>query len=231
MLKPSFGSSAWIDQTTLPVRWSSATSFASSWPTKTLAVAEPEPARRPSAAGPRDVRIDVRLVFPQHVAGVDVDRERIVVARHDVDDAVVHDRLRLIGAARPHAGAAERCAPHGAQVRDVVAVDLRQRRVALVGEVAAVREPARARQRRQIAVAKSGRAPDRRRLRDGCALQRRQCDRAEERRAARHRPCTHRSPGKRAETLLTFRPMRLGWPTKLQLSALGRVRHTRLAAR
>ena len=117
-----------------------------------LAVAEPKPARRPAAAGTRDVRIDVRLVFPEHVAGVDVDRERIVVAGDDVHDAFVDDRLRLIRAARPHAGAAERCAPHAAQVRDVVAVDLGQRRVALIGEVAAVREPTRARQRCELAV-------------------------------------------------------------------------------
>lgn len=48
-----------------------------------LAVAHAETASRPAAARPRNVRIDVRLVLPQNFARFQVDRERVVLARHD----------------------------------------------------------------------------------------------------------------------------------------------------
>ena len=76
--------------------------------------------------------------------------ERIAIARHQVDDSVIHDGLCLIATARAHAGAMQRGAPHGLHRSDIRLVDLIQRRISLVGEIAAVREPSFTRLRGEL---------------------------------------------------------------------------------
>ena len=89
---------------------------------------------------------------------VDRQREHVVGARAHVGDAVVDDRLREARVLRRGAGSAQTRAPHALELRDVGAIDRRQRRVALVVQVAAVRRPAGGRRSGQISAEKSRRA-------------------------------------------------------------------------
>ena len=93
----------------------------------------------------------LRQVLPQDLAGLDGQREHVVGAGDDVDDAVVDDRLRFARILRRDAGAVQMGAPNSLELRHVAAVDQRQRRVALVVEVAAVRAPTVTRRCRQRA--------------------------------------------------------------------------------
>ena len=97
----------------------------------------------PPAADGRNVRIEIRGVLPEDLAGVDRQREHIVGAGAHVRDAVVHDGLGETGVLRRGAGPAQACAPHTFELTDVGAVDRRQRGEALVVQVAAVGRPAR----------------------------------------------------------------------------------------
>src|SRR5690606_22341908 len=109
-----------------------------------LAVAEPDASARPAAANHRaEGGVEVRPVVPQRFAGFDVDREDVVGAGHDVERALVDDRLRFARVLRADARAPEPRAPHAFEARDVGSIDLCQWRVALVVPVAAVRRPAR----------------------------------------------------------------------------------------
>src|SRR5690606_16069751 len=113
-------------------------------PAEALAVAEADSEARPAAADHgAEVRIEVRPVIPKDLAGLDVYREDVVRARHDVERALVDDRLRLARILRADAGAPEPRAPDAFEARDVASIDLGRRRVALVVPVAAVRRPAR----------------------------------------------------------------------------------------
>src|SRR6185295_1923190 len=60
-----------------------------------LAVAKAQPAARPAAADGCVRGIEIRAVLPEDLAAVDADRERVVRARDDIDDAVVDERLRF----------------------------------------------------------------------------------------------------------------------------------------
>ena len=121
-----------------------------------LAVAQADAAARPPAADGGDLVVELRLIAPQRLTRLDADRKHIVCARDDVDDAVVDDRLGLAGILDAHARAIEPRPPDGLELRHVVAIDLRQRRVAAVVQVAAVGQPARGRKDRQV-VAGEGR--------------------------------------------------------------------------
>jgi hypothetical protein len=54
---------------------------------------------------------------------IDVDCKRIVIARDDVNDTVVDERLRLVRASRPDAGTIERSAPDRSQAVDVLTIE------------------------------------------------------------------------------------------------------------
>src|SRR5690606_6909987 len=111
-------------------------------PDEDLAVAEADAAAGPAAAHGVVGGIELGAILPENLARLDVEREDVVGAGHDVDDALVNDRLRFARVLRTDARAAQPRAPNALQVRDVVPVDLRQRRVAAVVPVAAVRRPA-----------------------------------------------------------------------------------------
>src|SRR6185503_5634156 len=90
------------------------------------AVPQSHPAAQPAAAHGVDGFVELRLVGPESLSGVDADGEHVVGARDDVDHAVVHDRLRLPGVLAGKTGAFQAHAPVRLQVRDVAAIDLRQ---------------------------------------------------------------------------------------------------------
>src|SRR6185369_16534102 len=84
---------------------------------------------------------ELGLVLPEDIAGVDADREHVVGARDDIDDAAVHDGLRFARVLRADAGAAEPRTPYTFELADVAAVDLRERGITLVVPITAVRRP------------------------------------------------------------------------------------------
>ncbi len=110
-------------------------------------------ADRDTTAGPTQraaaLWIGIAAVRPQDPPAIDVHREHIVRTVCNVQDVAIHQNLGLPGVAgvetRPHAGA-----PQSLETRDVVAIEQRQRRVPLVVERAAVRDPVRRRQRREL---------------------------------------------------------------------------------
>ena len=108
---------------------------------------------RPAAAHRFVVRVEVRVVVPQRGTRVDADREHVVRSGRDVHDAVDDERLRLARVLRSDTGAAEPSTPYTLELGDVRAVDLRQRRVAPVIPIAAVRGPADGRRRDVLRVA------------------------------------------------------------------------------
>ena len=147
--KPSSQRSAWIDHTSLPVRLIERHQLAVELAEEDLAVANADAAIRPAAAHGADLGIETRLVFPHDRARVHADREHVVGARDDVDNSVVHDRLRFARILRPAARPVQARAPHAFELCDVAAIDRGQRGIALVVEVAAIRRPAALRRRRQ----------------------------------------------------------------------------------
>ncbi len=87
----------------------------------------------------------VGRVVPDHVARHAVDREDLVVARGDVENAVDGDREGLLALLDPGHGLVQVERERPAELRDVSGRDLRQRRIAvLVDRVAEVRPVARA---------------------------------------------------------------------------------------
>jgi len=108
-------------------------------------------------------RIRVAPIRPENRARIDVECEHVVRAVDDVQRAFVMQNLRLTrvvrAGARAHAGAPQRF-----QVLDGVAIEPRQRRIALIEDVAAVRDPVRRRMRRQAARVEGRRRRDSARL-------------------------------------------------------------------
>ena len=68
----------------------------------------------------------LREVLPEDLARLDGQREHVVGARDDVDDAVVDDRLRFARILRRDAGAVQMRAPNALELRHVAAVDARR---------------------------------------------------------------------------------------------------------
>src|SRR6185295_18025872 len=97
-----------------------------------LAVAVGDAAIGPAAAHGLVRGVEVRVVAPADRAAVDVDRERVVRARRDVDAPSDDERLRLARELRRDRRAVEPRAPNALELRDVAAIDLRERRVPLV---------------------------------------------------------------------------------------------------
>ena len=123
-----------------------------------LVAAHRDAAARPAAADRRELGIEVRRVLPEDLAAVDRHRKHVVGAGDHIGDAVVDDRLRLSGVLRAGARAAQSRLPHALELRDVATVDPRERRVALVRVVAAVRRPVRNRSVAPVVAARSARA-------------------------------------------------------------------------
>lgn len=105
-----------------------------------LAVAERHASARPAAADGRDLLIQLRPVLPFRRASARVDGEHVVGPGDRVDHAVVGDRL---GLSRVLAAGArlEMDVPDPLQLSDVRGADLVERRVAVVRDRAAVRDP------------------------------------------------------------------------------------------
>ncbi len=91
-------------------------------------------------------------MLPKDLAGLDTHREDIVRARYDVDDSVMNDRLTFAGILRFRSGTIQMRSPNRLQVRHVFTIDLRQRRVVLVEQVASILKPANGGRRRQFLV-------------------------------------------------------------------------------
>ncbi len=125
-----------------------------------LAVAHAGAATGPAAARPRLGGVDIRLVAPQHLAGIDADREDVVLAGLDVDDAVIGEDLSLIAVARVLARSVERGPPDRLQIGDVGTGDLVERRIALVIDIAAIGVPAVGRRGSQLLGREGGRGGD-----------------------------------------------------------------------
>jgi hypothetical protein len=83
----------------------------------------------------------LRRVRPEKLAGLHVDGEHVVVAGDGIEHAFVEQQLRLLRIAGPDTGAVQADAPDGLHVPDVAAIDLIEPRIALVVDVAAVRDP------------------------------------------------------------------------------------------
>ncbi len=141
IVKPSCHRSAWMLQTTSPVRLVEGDELAVELACVDFAVADRHTAIGPAAADRRDAGLEVRLVGPQEVAAVDIDGENIVGGRRDVQHAVEKDRLCFGRIARAESRAVQSCSPHTLQTLDRVAVDFLQRRVAAVVPVPAVGRP------------------------------------------------------------------------------------------
>ena len=102
--------------------------------------------QRDAATGPattyrRDRLIQIGLVRPQDLPDVHAQCEDVIGSGNEVDDAVMHDRLRLTGVLRTHARATQSCLPDPLEVRDVLSIDLPERRVPLVVQIPTVRPP------------------------------------------------------------------------------------------
>ncbi len=106
-----------------------------------LAVADRDAAIGPAAASRRDRGVEVRLVRPEKLAAVDVDREHVVRARRNVERAAEEDRLRFAGILRAESRAVQVNSPDTLQTLHRIAIDLGQRRVAAIEPVAAIRGP------------------------------------------------------------------------------------------
>ena len=80
-------------------------------------------------------------MLPQDLAALGIEREDIIVAGNHIHDAVFDEwsRLERIFATKP--GSFEAGHPGSLELLDVTGVDLLQRRIALVGHVAAVGNP------------------------------------------------------------------------------------------
>jgi len=133
-----------------------------------LAVAHRQATARPTAANYVDGLIEIRFVGPQRLARVDTDREDVVGSSNDINDPGIDDRRGFARIFRTNAGTVQACPPDTLEVRDIVAVDLRKRRVSLVVDVAAVRDPTIGRQVRQCAAGEGWR-PGWLRVPDACA--------------------------------------------------------------
>src|SRR5690606_323845 len=108
---------------------------------KDLAVTHAESAAEATAADDGFLEIDIGFIRPNEFPRVDIDGEDVVVARDDVDHAFVEEGLRLLRIARSESRAVEADSPDGLDLVDVVAIDLVQRRITLVVDIAAVRDP------------------------------------------------------------------------------------------
>ena len=105
----------------------------------------PSPIARPRLSQPQQM---VEIVWPiwdqcshRISTGLGIEREDVVVAGADVHDAVFDERRRLVRIFAAEPGAFEAGHPGSLELLDVGGVDLLQRRIALVGHVAAVGDP------------------------------------------------------------------------------------------
>ena len=82
---------------------------------------------RPAATNGRDGVVEVRLIFPENLAGLDAQRENVVCARDNVDHSLINDGLRFTRIFRLGAGATQVSSPYALQVADRFTIDGFQR--------------------------------------------------------------------------------------------------------
>src|SRR5262249_35325986 len=107
---------------------------------KTLATPRRNAAVVPAAADRRDVLLDAGAMLPYERTRLAVEREHVVIAGGDVEDAVFDDRSAFKRILLAEARAQVRH-PGAREILNVVAVDLGQRRIARVVPIAADGEP------------------------------------------------------------------------------------------
>src|SRR4030095_296166 len=95
----------------------------------------------PAAADGINLLIDARPVLPEELTGLGVHRKGVIVARDHVHDAVLDERCGLVRVLATEPRAFEADHPGALEVLDVGSIDLLQRRIALIGQVTAVRHP------------------------------------------------------------------------------------------
>src|SRR5438876_9634800 len=108
-------------------------------------LAHGETAVDPAAAHGGDLLVDPGPVLPEDLARFGVQREDVAVARDHVHDPVLDEGRGLERVLAADARALQARHPGALELLDVRGVDLSQRRIPLVGEVAAVRDPVLAR--------------------------------------------------------------------------------------
>ncbi len=118
-------------------------------------VADRNTATRPAAAHGRDLVEQVAVVPPDRLAALDVEREDIAGAGGQICDPVVNEWLRLTGVLRI-CRRIELDSPDALQVGDVRGSQLIERRITLVVDRAAVRDPLLFRQRGELIGSESG---------------------------------------------------------------------------
>src|SRR5262249_47893870 len=95
----------------------------------------------PAAADGTDLLIDARPVLPEELTGLGIHRKGVVVARDHVHDAILDERRGLVRVLAAVRGSFESDHPGALEVLDVGGIDLLQRRIALIGQVTAIRHP------------------------------------------------------------------------------------------
>ena len=117
---------------------------------KNLSLPKTHAAACPAAADRRDFLVELGLVFPESLARFHADGENVIGTRDDVNHSLVNNRLRFARVLRGQTRTLEASPPHTFQVRDVLAIDLCQRRVVLIEQIASTLQPAVSRRRGQV---------------------------------------------------------------------------------
>ena len=123
-----------------------------------FALADRDAAARAAHRHP-GLRVGIAAIGPEDRAAVDIESEHVVRAVDHVQRAFVVQDLRLTRIVRQRARAHAR-APERLQVLHVVAVQQRERRVALVEHGAAVRDPVAPRRLREVTGGERGSRSD-----------------------------------------------------------------------
>src|SRR6185312_6064763 len=105
-----------------------------------VTVADRHTATRPAATHGVDLLVEIARVPPDRLAGLDVEREDVAGARREICDPVVDERLRLARILERRRRL-QMDAPDAFQLADVRTIDLVERRVTLIEDRPAVRDP------------------------------------------------------------------------------------------
>src|SRR5437867_1299081 len=117
---------------------------------KNLSLPKTHAAACPAAADRRDFLVEPGLVIPESLARFHADRENVIGTSDDVNHSIVNNRLSFARVLRGQTRTLEASPPHTFQVRDALAIDLCQRRVVLIEQIASALQPAVSRRRGQV---------------------------------------------------------------------------------
>jgi len=106
-----------------------------------FALAHRQPAVQPAAANCGDRLLDARPALPQGLASLRIQREHVIVTGDDIHDAVLHQRRRFGRILAAHPRPLQTGHPGALQLLHIVGINLFQRRITLVGQVAAIGDP------------------------------------------------------------------------------------------